>query len=457
MKPFTRFALILAASAALPAFLSAQPPGGAVIGAPAPGVLSATGPGPRIQFNTENYAAGTNFVGDPIRYTFIVSNTGNETLVLSNVIPSCGCTTIGSTQPISTSGGGTVPSATTWTHEIAPGQTGVIPIQVATSNYRGQIAKTVKVVSNDRTRPNVTLQISAVLWQPIEVSPQPSAFFTISPDSTNVNNQVLKIFNRMDAPLDLSDPHSSTNVFTCALRTNVPGREFELTVTAAPPARLASSLSATIVQGEITLKCSSTNKPPTISVFETISPEITVFPTSIQLPAGPLVRPSTSHITIRENITNITLSDPSMSAPGVGVSMSVLQTNRTYVLAVNFPQDFTATAGQNITVKTDNPRFPTITVPVTPVPGMAQPLPAPVRLPAPAMPVQGMPQPPRPAVMIPPARSGFLGVARTNADGSVSTNAVTIPPVRRVFVTPPANATNTPAGAPVSPPMPSRP
>ena len=456
MKPFARFALILAASAAIPAFLSAQTPGGAVIGSPAPGAASAAGPGPRIQFNTENYAAGTNLVGDPIRYTFIVTNTGNEMLVLSNVIPSCGCTTIGSTQPIATSGGGTAPAASTWTHEIAPGQTGIIPIQIATSNLRGQIAKTVKVVSNDRTRPNVTLQISAVIWQPIEVSPQPSAFFTVSPDSTNVNNQVLKIFNRMDAPLDLFEPLSTTNVFSCALKTNIPGREFELTVTAAPPAHPASSLSATIVQGEITLKSPATNKALTISVFETVSPEITVFPPTIQLPAAPLARPSTSHITIRENITNMTLSDPVMSEPGVGITMATLQTNRTYVLTVAFPQDFTAKAGQNVTVKTDNPRFPTITVPVTPTPGMAQPLPAPVRaLPAPATPVRGAPQPLRPAVAIP--TSNNPSASAPGVQPLPPRPAVAMPPVHIGLVTPPANATNNPANAPAPPPISAHP
>jgi hypothetical protein len=440
MKPFTRFALILAASAAFPAFLSAQTPGGGIIVSGAPSAVSATGPGPRIQFNTENYAAGTNIVGDSIRYTFMVTNTGNETLVLSNVIPSCGCTTIGSTEPITTSGGGTLPSAATWTHEIAPGQTGVIPIQIVTSNLRGQIAKTVKVVSNDPARPNVILQINGVVWQPIEVSPQPSAFFNLTPDSTNLSTQVLKIFNRMDAPLDLSDPRSTTNVFSAALKTNVPGREFELTVTASPPGHLTSSLSATIVQGEISLKSSATNKPLTISVFETISPEITVFPPSIQLPAGPLARPITMHVTIRENITNITLSDPAVSVPGVEISMATLQTNRTYVLTVAFPQDFTAQALQNLTVKTDNPRFPIITVPVTPIPGMAQPLPAPNRpLPVPATPVQGVPQPPRPAVVIPPVRSGLV-----------------TPPVPAGLASP-ANATNNPANTPVSPPMPPRP
>jgi len=376
MKSFIRFALILAGSAAFPACLSAQAPVGAVAAPPAPAALSANRLGPRIQFNTENYDSGTNLAGDPIRYTFLVTNSGDETLILTNITPSCGCTTIGGTTP---------GSATTWTHEIAPGQTGVIPIQVITSNLRGQINKTVKVNSNDRKRPDVTLQITGVVWLPIEVSPQAAAYFSLLPGATNLNTQVLRIFNRMDTPLSLSDPHSTTNVFTAVLKTNVPGQEFELAITAAPLDNMPASLGMTIIQGEISLKSSATNKNPlTIPVFETISPEITVFPPSIQLPVGPLTQPSTSHITIRENISNFTLSDPAASVPGVNVSMTIMQTNRIYVLTVVFPQGFAAQPGQSVvlTVNTDNPRFPVITVPVTSVPGMAQPItPRPVATP----------------------------------------------------------------------------
>ena len=138
MKSFIRFALILAGSAAIPVCVSAQAPGGRVMIPPAsaavpPAAVSAAGPGPKMQFNTEIYAAGTNMVGDPIRYTFVVTNAGDETLVISNVLPSCGCTTVGGPQSVTTStpGGGTVTlTNATWTHEIAPGQTGVIPIQV---------------------------------------------------------------------------------------------------------------------------------------------------------------------------------------------------------------------------------------------------------------------------------------------------------------------------------------
>ena len=60
-----RFALILAGSAAVPVWASAQTPGGMVVAPPAPAAVSTSGLGPRIQFNTENYDAGTNLAGEP--------------------------------------------------------------------------------------------------------------------------------------------------------------------------------------------------------------------------------------------------------------------------------------------------------------------------------------------------------------------------------------------------------
>ncbi|MGD0410194.1 MAG: DUF1573 domain-containing protein [Verrucomicrobiota bacterium] len=402
MKSLIRLAVLLAGSAAFPACLCAQTPGGAVAAAPAPAALSTNSLGPRIRFNTESAEAGTNAAGEPIRYTFVITNTGDEMLVLSNVIPGCGCTTVGGTAP---------GSATTWTHEIAPGQTGVIPVQVDTRNLRGSINKIVTVVSNDRTRSNVTVHITGVVSLPIEVSPA-MASFSIMPDAPSQNPQMIKIFNRADTPLTLSDPQSTTNAFSAVLKTNVPGQEFELTVTAAPPSGLPPSFATTVVQGSISLRTSvASMNPLQIGVFETIFPEVTVYPASIQLPAGPLAQASTNHVIIRGNAADLNLFDPGANVPGVDVSVRVIQTNRQFILSAVFPQGFQMQPGQAValTFKTDNPRFPVLTVPVTPVLAVIR----------------------RPPPVPPPARTGVLPAS--------------------ILARVPANSSNAPASSPNPP------
>jgi archaellum component FlaG (FlaF/FlaG flagellin family) len=424
MKLFIRFALALAGSTAFVICLSAQTPDGVVATPPAPAAVSTNSLGPRIQFSTENYNAGTNLAGDPLQYTFYVTNTGDDMLVVSNVHASCGCTIVGGNVSGATSGSGLQPGpGTNWTHQIAPGQSGVIPLQIITSSLRGPVDKSVEVFSNDRTRPKVNLHVNAVVWLPIEIEPAMAAFSVI-PGASNVESQTIRIFNRMDSPLTLSDPRCFTNAFSAVLKTNVPGQEFELTITAERLSHAPPSLRYESIQGEIALKSSATNRNPlTISVFETIYPEITVFPPNLQVPAGLLTQPATTHLQIRGNADNLTLSDPAVNAPGVAIAVKTLQTNRQYYLDIVFPAGFDAATNQGLafTVKTDNPRFPSITVPIAIVPRLAQPIRAPVpgppvrtsqNAPGPrpvavtAAPSTNTPPPPPPPAPPAPGRSG---------------------------------------------------
>ena len=174
MKSTSRIALILAGIAAIPLCLSAQTPGGVSNGLP-PAPVPAHGQGPKIQFNTENCLAGTNMVGEPIQYTFVVTNTGDEMLVLSNVIPSCGCTTIGALsagQAVATSGGGSATGpATPWTREIPPGQTGVIPVQVNTSNLTGRSTRPSKSFPTTARAPRWSSRSTALFGSPSKSVP----------------------------------------------------------------------------------------------------------------------------------------------------------------------------------------------------------------------------------------------------------------------------------------------
>ena len=78
------------------AILSAQqaPPAPApTSAAPPPVTIGAIGP--KIAFETPVYDFGKVKSGDLVKHTFTFTNTGDELLILTNVQPSCGCTTAG--------------------------------------------------------------------------------------------------------------------------------------------------------------------------------------------------------------------------------------------------------------------------------------------------------------------------------------------------------------------------
>ncbi len=75
---------------------------------------------PKIVFATPVYDFGKVKSGDPVKYTYVFTNTGDATLTLSDVHPSCGCTTAGD-----------------WTRQVEPGKTGAIPVQFNSAAYGG--------------------------------------------------------------------------------------------------------------------------------------------------------------------------------------------------------------------------------------------------------------------------------------------------------------------------------
>ena len=84
-------------------------------------------------------------------------------------------------------------------------------------------------------------------------------------------------------------------MFSGVLRTIVPGQEFELTVSAALSADLLRSSGTTVIQGQISLESSATNRNPlTIPVFGIIPPESAIVPAIIPLPVAPLAQSSNS-------------------------------------------------------------------------------------------------------------------------------------------------------------------
>ncbi|WP_236978497.1 DUF1573 domain-containing protein [Membranihabitans maritimus] len=90
-----------------------------------------SGPVTAITFESKKFDFGTAESGDKVKNVFKFTNTGDEPLVISNVKPSCGCTT---------------PS---WPKEpIAPGESGEIEAIFDTSGKSGAQTKSITVTAN---------------------------------------------------------------------------------------------------------------------------------------------------------------------------------------------------------------------------------------------------------------------------------------------------------------------
>ena len=323
-----------------------------------PSNAAANAIGPRITFSTENYDFGKILTGETVKHTFYVTNTGDAPLDITSAHGTCSCTVVGNG-----------PDHGQWAPQhLAPGQGCPLPVEVATLSYGGQtINKQVIVASNDPKRPMATLQIHGAVWEPIQVMPS-VAFFNVAANTATNSTQVIKIYNRTDDPITLSDPVCTTNAFSFVLTTNVPGKEFQLNVIAAPVSQWPPASGAQAVQGTISIKTSvPVRNPLTISVYETVLPEVTVYPAMIQVPHGPLPRALTNHITIRDDTADLSLSHPSANYPAIVTSVTMVQTNRRYSLDAIFPEGFVMPDDQSVTltVNSDNPRFPILTIPVT--------------------------------------------------------------------------------------------
>jgi hypothetical protein len=182
----------------------------------APGLAA---PRPIIQVDDAVYDFGKAAVGEKVRHTYFVTNMGNETLHITNVHPSCGCTSAGS-----------------WTHDIEPGKTGEIPVQFDTSRFGGfpPISKTIEVDSNAGNEPRKILWLKGTVWRPIEVAPV-VAMIGLGSDATNEVSTAVRIVNKTDHPFSVSNVVSANHFFRAVLKETKPGKEYELVITAALP------------------------------------------------------------------------------------------------------------------------------------------------------------------------------------------------------------------------------
>ena len=368
---------------------------------PATAAASTNAIGPKIQFATPLYDFGRMRSGDPVKYTYVFTNTGDALLIVNAVQPQCGCTTAGE-----------------WTKQVEPGKTGNIPIQFNTAAYNGGVFKQITVTCNLTNQPPVVLQLKGTVYRPFEVNPG-MVVFNLTPDAERAS-MMITITNNTEEPLLLSSPEINNRMFSAQLITNELGKGYQVRVSTMPP------LATGRVQGQLSVKTTWTNTPVIpVVVVANVQPVVAVIPPSITLVPGPLARAVTNSVAIQNNSTNhLTVSEPAVNVPGVSAQIRENQPGKSFTALVAFPQGFQVPPGQQVELsfKTSHPNFPVVKVPV-------------MQMPRPPAPV--LPTPPAPAAA-PAAPSFPLGPA--TAPGA---------PAKKV-----SSATDTPPPPP-PPPLPA--
>ncbi len=273
---------------------------------------------PRIQFASLVFDFGKAMSGDLVRHDFVFTNIGNATLEITEVNPSCGCTT-----------------AMDWTHRVEPGQTGQISLRLDTRRLGGRATEVVTVADNDPEHHKVALSFTGTVWKPVDVSPWTVILKPVMESSLGATNASEIIVNLPDS-ITIGNPVSDNPAFQAELKTEVEGRKFQLVVHCAP------TEASTMTHGNISMRTSSATVPSiTVPVLAMPQAPLILSPSALYFPRGPLAASTNATVSLSNNGRNaVNLVAAQIDASGAAVEIKELQPGREYAFSLTFPVGF---------------------------------------------------------------------------------------------------------------------
>lgn len=299
---------------------------------------------PQIKFDELIHDFGRVRSGEVMKHEFTFTNTGNADLIIDNVLPACGCTSIKE-----------------FTRLIPPGGKASLTLEFNSFSLQGEQIKTMLVKSNDPVQPNLVLQLKGVYWSPIEIYPLTALLF-LPPHTDQKLSTTMRIVNQMEQPLKLEAPVSSVPQLSARVIEAKAGKEFHVVVDTVPPFPHQD------IQATIKLATNSKETPSIeLNIVVIAQPEILISPPQMFLPVELPPVPEPYTITIRNQSPNpITLKDAACNAPGAKVEIREINPGKDFELVVKFSQEMAKDPSQSfqITVNTSLPSQPQISIPV---------------------------------------------------------------------------------------------
>jgi len=312
----TAGALAAAPALALPADPKAAPAGApAAAAAPAAPVKPADGAAPKMVLTSDRKEYGDVPKGEMLEHDFVVKNTGNADLLITDVKPACGCT------------------LQKFDKVIKPGAEGKVHLSVDTRNFQGPISKTALIMTNDPTTPQVTVFMMANVKPFVETLPY--GFFSLRGISGEEVTSELTLISEDpkfkptnvtvtgtitgpgSAAQDMS-PFVKASVAQVAEKERVAGKgpnQWKLKLTVAKEAAMG------ILNGQVRLETGIAKQPETtINISGSIADAVGVVPTQLTFGEVDLKAPVTKEVdVINRNAKNadFQVTGATTSVPGI--------------------------------------------------------------------------------------------------------------------------------------------
>ncbi len=253
---------------------------------------------PEIFFENPDFNFGKIYKGKKVEHVFKFENHGNDTLQIKKVKPSCGCTAV-------------ILSNNT----ILPGNIGEVKATFNSGNYRGNVKKTIAVLSNDPDTPSHKLTISGEIIEEISIKPRNINFGSIRAD--NQTDKTVKVSIKSQSGPDFKiTKATSSKPFVDAYMSE--GQKGEYTIVAT----LKDYNEIGRFSGKIFLDTNSTKQPQTSIVFYgVVEGDITINQKVIYYGTVPDGRELTKKLFVKINKSDIKILNTKISPDYLSINI----------------------------------------------------------------------------------------------------------------------------------------
>jgi hypothetical protein len=292
---------------------------------------------------------------------------------------------------------------------IHPGGVGKVSASIHTTTFKGQVAKSVNVTTNDPENQHFTLQLKANILVPLDVTPSENVAFNGKAET--LTSQELFIASASKEPFDITKVTPSDE-------------NFKVTVTAAPEEGTApKTKTGTVASGanrykvtiapakglavgrlSSTITLATTNPKQAeqvIRVFGNVTGDVEASPQYVTLVTGAGAAPEqrVQHVTVKKVVGDeLKILGTSSDNPNLSTSVKTVTAGREYDVEIKYTgTDSTAPLAGKVTIKTNDARQPTVEIQVWGRADTGQHAMAPAAQPVQVHPVPAAPPKPPPA------------------------------------------------------------